>query len=82
MEGRNVKCVVLVCADPAQTKAMTAQDRDTVARKHAALWTELINSAELLDGAGLVYPAGKTTRRLEDGTVAITEGHSGHPHLT
>jgi hypothetical protein len=34
----------------------------------------LINSGELLDGAGLAYPAGTTTLRLEDGAVAITEG--------
>jgi hypothetical protein len=84
LEGRNVKYVVLMCADPAQTKAMTAQDRDTVARKHAALRTELINSGELLDGAGLAYPADTTTLRLEDGTVAITEGplRASTPHLT
>jgi hypothetical protein len=38
-EGRNVKYVLLMYADPAQTKAMTAGDRDTVAGKHAALRT-------------------------------------------
>lgn len=34
----------------------------------------MINSGELLDGAGLAYPAGTTTLRLEDGAVAIAEG--------
>jgi hypothetical protein len=74
LEGRNVKYVVLMYADPAQTKAMTAEDRDMVARNHAALRTELINSSELLEGAGLAYPAEATILRLEDGTVAITRG--------
>lgn len=69
-----MKYVVLMHAGPAQAKAMAAEDRDTVARKHAALRTELINSGELLDAAGLAYPADTTTLRLEDGTVAITEG--------
>jgi hypothetical protein len=43
----------------------------------------LINSGELLDGAGLAYPAGTTTLRLEDGAVAITEGpfRTFAPHL-
>jgi hypothetical protein len=69
-----VKYVLLTYTDPAQTKAMTAEDRETVARKHAALRTELINSGELLDGAGLAYPADTTTLRLDDGMVAITRG--------
>jgi hypothetical protein len=79
-----VKYVLLMYADPAQTKAMTAQDRATVARKHAALRTELINSGELLDGTGLAHPADTTTLRLEDGAVAITEGplRASTLHLT
>jgi hypothetical protein len=69
-----VKYVLLMYADPAHTKAMTAGDRDMVARKHAALRAELINSGELLDGAGLAYPADTTTLRLDDGAVAASQG--------
>jgi hypothetical protein len=51
---------------------MPARDRDAVGRKHEALRTELIESGELLNGAGLAYPADTTTMRLADGAVATT----------
>ena len=69
-----MKYVLLMYADPAQTKAMTAYDRDVVARKHAALRAELSSSGELLDGAGLAYPADTTTFRLDGGAVATSQG--------
>jgi hypothetical protein len=69
-----VKYALLMYADPAHTKAMTAADRDVVARKHAALRAELTNSGELLDGAGLAYPADTTTLRLDDRAVTTSQG--------
>jgi len=69
-----MKYAVLMYSDPAQTKAMPARDRDAVGRKHEALRTELIESGELLNGAGLAYPADTTTMRLADGAVATTDG--------
>jgi hypothetical protein len=69
-----VKYAVLMYADPAHTEAMTTDDRDMVARKHAALRAELISSGELLGGAGLADPADTTTLRLDDGAVAASQG--------
>jgi hypothetical protein len=37
LEGGNVKYIVLMYADLAQTNAMTSEDREVVARKHAAM---------------------------------------------
>lgn len=59
-----MRYMVLMYSDPAATEAMSASDRDAVARKHQALRTELTESGELLNGAGLAYPAGTRTMRL------------------
>jgi hypothetical protein len=69
-----MKYVVLMYSDPAETMAMSAMDRDVVGRKHHELRTELIESGELLNGAGLAYPADTRTMRLGDGVVATTNG--------
>src|SRR5215470_8695931 len=61
-------------ADPAHTQAMTAGDRDMIARKHAALRAELTGSGELLGGAGLAYRADTTTLRLDGGAAATSHG--------
>jgi hypothetical protein len=72
--GTTVKFALLMYADPAHTKAMTSDERGIVARKHAALRDELTESGELLDGAGLAYPADTTTFRFDDGAVAASPG--------
>jgi hypothetical protein len=69
-----MKYVVLMYSDPAETKAMSATDRDVVGRKHHALCSELTESGELLNGAGLAYPADTRTMRFGDGAVATTNG--------
>ena len=69
-----MRYLVLMYSDPAETKAMSAADRDAVGRKHQALRTELIASGELLGGAGLAYPADTRTMRLVDGAVAAADG--------
>jgi hypothetical protein len=69
-----MKYMVLMYSDPAETKAMSAMDRDVVGRKHQALCTELTESGELLNGAGLAYPGDTRTLRLGDDVVATTNG--------
>jgi len=69
-----VKYVLLMYADPAHTQAMTAGDRDMMARKHAALRAELTGSGELLDGARPAYRADTTTLRLDGRAVATSHG--------
>ena len=69
-----MKYVLLMYADPAETKAMPVSDRDVVARKHEALVAELTASGELLDGAGLDYPWTTTTVRWNGGDPATTDG--------
>jgi hypothetical protein len=77
-----VKYVLLMYADPAQTKAMTAQDRDTVARKHAALLTELINPVSCWTGPGWPIPRTRRPYGWKMGRSPSPKGHSGHPHFT
>jgi len=75
-----VKYVLLMYADPAHTQAMTAGDRDMMARKHAALRAELTGSGELLGGAGPAYRADTTTLRLDGGAVATSHGALDNIH--
>ncbi len=76
--------VVLMYANPAETKAMSAADLQTVSRKHDALRTELTTSGELLNGAGLLFPADTKTLRLREGAAVRTDGPltEGEEHLT
>jgi hypothetical protein len=61
--------MVLMYSDPAETKAMSASDREEVRRRHEALHAE--ESEAMLNGAGLAYPERTTTIRLgQDGPVA------------
>ena len=79
-----MRYMVLMYADPAQTKAMSASDNDAVRRKHEALCTELTESGELLNGAGLAFPADTRTIRLQDGIAVTTDGPfaEAEEHLT
>jgi hypothetical protein len=69
-----MKFMVLMYSNPADTKVMSAPDRDTVARKHAALRADLASSGELLNGAGLDYPEEATTMRWRDGVMTSADG--------
>ena len=69
-----MRYAVLMYSDPAETKTMSAADRDAVGRKHQALRTELIASGELLGGTGLAYPGDTKTMRLVDDAVAVADG--------
>ncbi|PBC70477.1 hypothetical protein BX265_7904 [Streptomyces sp. TLI_235] len=63
--------MVLMYADPAATAAMTAEERAEVFGRHKALHRDLVDTGELLNGAGLAYPVDTTTlRRGEDGPTA------------
>ena|SRR6266542_6234933 len=66
--------MLLMYADPAETKPMSASDRDGVLRKHEALVAELTESGELRDGAGLDYPSTTTTLVWNHGDPVTTEG--------
>lgn len=66
-----MKCMLLMYADPDETKVMSRADRDVVARKHEAIVAELTESGELVDGAGLDYPWTTTTLRWGANPVAV-----------
>lgn len=69
-----MKFMLLMYADPNQTKAMTSSDRDIIARKHAALVTRLTESGELLGGEGLDYPWTTITLHWQQGHPTVTDG--------
>lgn len=58
-----MKFMVLMYADPAATAAMTADQRADVFARHEALHRDLADTGELLNGAGLAFPADTTTLR-------------------
>lgn len=64
--------MILMYADPAKTKAMTAQERQDVSQRHTALHAD--ESEALANGAGLAYPAETTTIRLESGNPVSSTG--------
>jgi hypothetical protein len=66
--------MVLMYSDPAETMAMSASDRGVVGRKHEALRTELTESGELLNGAGLAYPMSTRTIRMREGLPVAVAG--------
>jgi hypothetical protein len=67
--------MVLMYADPAATAAMTADQRADVFARHEALHRDLGGTGELLNGAGLVFPAETATMRWRpDESPAIDEG--------
>jgi hypothetical protein len=65
---------LLMYADPAHTRAMSERALAEVARKHAALRSELGASGELRGGAGLVLPDETTVLRLASDGVATRQG--------
>src|SRR3954463_3719343 len=67
---QGVKYMLLMHADPAATKAMTAAERAEIADKHGRLIPELTGPAEGLNGAGLAYP---------EHTRALRAGRGGEP---
>ncbi|PKW08992.1 Uncharacterized conserved protein [Streptomyces sp. 1222.5] len=70
-----MKYLVLMYADPGATAAMTAEQRAEVFRRHDALHAELAGTGEMLNGAGLGYPADTATLRWQpDGPVAVADG--------
>ncbi len=71
--------MLLMYAHPAQTKSMPPGDRDAVARKHEELRAELTKSGELMNGAGLAYPAEATTLLVAIGGPTISVGRSPSP---
>ena len=67
--------MLLMHADPAATKAMTAAERAVIADKHGRLVPELTTSTEVLNGAGLAYPEQtRTLRYRPDAEPAASDG--------
>jgi hypothetical protein len=79
-----MKHAVLMYADPDQTRAMSREALDVVARKHEEIRNDLTRSGELLNGAGLVFPDETTLLRLADDEVVAQFGplKEGPEHLT
>jgi hypothetical protein len=77
-----VKYMVLMYSDQAETKAMSAADREAVRRRHEALHAE--ESAAMLNGAGLAYPEETVTIRLDHDRPVTGKGAlvSGREQLT
>jgi hypothetical protein len=80
-----MKYMLLMHADPAATKAMTAEERALIADKHGRVIPELTDPAEVLNGAGLGYPEQTSTFRYRPGADPVgSEGPlvAGTEHLT
>jgi hypothetical protein len=72
--GGSMKYVVLMYADPAETKAMSAAERDEVGSKHRDLRAELTVSGELVGGEAMAGPEDTVSLRLAGEDVAISHG--------
>jgi hypothetical protein len=77
-----MKYMVLMYSEPAETKAMSASDREAVRRRHEALHAD--ESEAMLNGAGLAYPERTMTIRLDSGRPVASEGPfmAGREQLT
>jgi hypothetical protein len=64
-----MRYALLMYADPERTTAMTADELDEVAGKHAALRDELMPTGVMVGGAGLVLPHETTTLRWKGPTT-------------
>ncbi|MEV6773502.1 YciI family protein [Nocardia sp. NPDC051030] len=65
-----MKFMVLMYADPADTRAMSSAAREDVARRHEALHADVPKA--MRNGAGLAYPDATMTLRLQnDRPVAV-----------
>ncbi|MEU8923507.1 YciI family protein [Kitasatospora sp. NPDC048545] len=69
-----MKYMVLMYADPAATAAMTDEQRADVFGRHEALHRDLEGSGEMLNGAGLAFPADTTTLRWNGGRTTAADG--------
>jgi hypothetical protein len=79
-----MKYMLLMYADPNETKTMTASSREIIARKHKALVEKLTESGELINGAGLDYPWDTIAIRWNQGESIQTYGPftPAQEHLT
>ena len=80
-----MRYMVLMYSKPAETKVMPGSDLETIMHKHEKLRTELTESGELLNGAGLVFPESTTNLRWRDSAPATAvDGPlvDGDEHMT
>ena len=66
-----MKYVLLMLTNPSESAAMSNEQFKQVMGKHDGLRTELLESGELLNGAGMVEPH-RTVRRVLDQGKPIT----------
>lgn len=60
-----MKYLLAMYTEAAASKALTDDEFAEIMRKHEALRTELFESGELLNGAGLAYPEETRTVKLD-----------------
>ena len=70
-----MKFMVLMYTAPATTAAMTQAERAAVFARHEALHKDLEATGEMLNGAGLAYPADTATLRWQrDAAPTASDG--------
>lgn len=69
--------MVLMYADPATTAAMTPEQRADVFARHEALHADLAATGEMLNGAGLAFPADTATLRWSPGAATAPSEAQG-----
>lgn len=75
-----MKYVLLMHTNPADSAAITEEQFKQVMDKHERLGEELLESGEMLNGAGMVAPADTILRVIEQGkpaTIEVPETESG-----
>jgi hypothetical protein len=63
-----VKYVILMYTDPDQTRAMTPEERAEIVARHDAI-RQLVETGEVIGGAGLAFPEETTTLRWDGPTT-------------
>ena len=69
-----MKYAVLMYVHPAHTRGLTEEGLQEILGKHERLGNELLESGELIGGAGLAFPDETTTLRLEADEVVASAG--------
>jgi hypothetical protein len=69
-----VKYMLLIYSNPANTEAMSEEERNQVMTEVDALITELTESGEWVGGEPLADPINTRTVRVRGGVPAITDG--------
>ncbi len=69
-----MKYMLLIYSSPATWDAMSNDEREQLGRDHAALYRELVESGEWVDGNGLADQVQSKAVRVRDGVAVTTDG--------